>query len=274
MRTQRRVGVIILGLAILLLLGGVGRATAAPVTVGYYTDFNTGDTGPVAPITANGFTPVQITNLSTFNLSTVNILMVDESRNGSPSADLTASIAKIAAYVAAGGSFIYNSRNVVQGAPFDNQVLPGGSGITLHQHFGSDVSPVTTGNLLTNGPFGTIGPTTLDGGNLSNHGFADASSLPAGAINLLQDDNFPGSSVAFAYHFGAGVVFYGAIPLDFDLDGFNTQPNFMKIYAPNMLAFEHSLQGEIPEPATLSIWGIGIVGIAAYGWRRRRMAVA
>ena len=61
-----------LGLACVAALGLTGPLAAA--TVGYYTDdyflTNTGNTGPAAPITASGNTPVHITDITTFDSKT------------------------------------------------------------------------------------------------------------------------------------------------------------------------------------------------------------
>ena len=62
--------------------------SAFAFTVGYFTDFNETTTAPAAPITLAGYTPVQILDITTFNLSTVYALMVNESSSGGISAGL------------------------------------------------------------------------------------------------------------------------------------------------------------------------------------------
>src|SRR5206468_148532 len=85
---------------------------AGPVLVGYFTDFATANTNPVAPITANGFTPVAISDISTFNFNSVNIVMLDESGNNGFSAALLGRVADLTSYVQGGGKVIIHDRSV------------------------------------------------------------------------------------------------------------------------------------------------------------------
>ena len=55
---------------------------------------------------------------------------------------------------------------------------------------------------------------SLDGGNLSSHGYVTLSSLPPGAVPLLTRAN-ANQIVASTYPYGSGTVFYSTIPLDF-----------------------------------------------------------
>ncbi len=81
-------------------------------TVGYYTDFNPFDTSPANAITQAGLTPLQITNIATFDLSSIGILMVDESNNGGLSSDLLNRLPDIQNWVEGGGVFIVHDRFV------------------------------------------------------------------------------------------------------------------------------------------------------------------
>jgi hypothetical protein len=239
-------------------------------TVCYFTDFNAGTTGPAAPIAANGYTAVQIADIATFNFAGCDIVMIDESSNSGYSAGLLSRVGDLTSYVNAGGSLVFHDRTVT-GA---NTVLPGAAGTVFVRDFSDDknIDIVTGGTLVTNGPFGVITNASLDNGTSSSHGYAAAATLPAGAINLLSRTN-PAESIAFVYQLGLGFVYYSTIPLDYYLDGNGPNPpagNFTGIYAPNMLAYEHSLQaGAVPEPGAMAMFaGIGLSGLLAL--RRRR----
>lgn len=262
------------GFGLALATAGLLAVTAAnaQVTVGYYTDFNAGDTGPNAPIVANGYTPVHILNIGTYNFGLVDIVMIDEENNGNPSAALLGREGDLATYVNGGGVVVIHDRNVQ-----NNALIPGGSGIALHRDFtfGADLNVVTGGTLVTNGPFGTINNTTLDGGNSSSHGYADVSSLPAGAITFLSNGPSASHSAAFEFNLGAGHVYYSTIPLDFYLDGNGPAPHpandFRNIYAPNVLAYAGSLLAPaVPEPGSVAMMvGLGFTGLF-FRLRRRR----
>jgi hypothetical protein len=249
---------------------GLLASGANAQTVCYFTDFNAGTTAPAGPITANGFTAVQIADIAAFDFTGCDIVMINESSNDFYSAALLSRVADLAAYVNAGGSLVFHDR-FVTGA---NTLLPGAAATVFVRDFGDDanIDIVTGGTLLTNGPFGVITNATLDNGNSSSHGFATAATLPAGAVNLLSRTN-AAESVAFVYQFGLGFVYYSTSPLDFYLAGNGNNPprdNFNNIYAPNVLAYEHSLQaGAVPEPGALAMLaGLGLSGVLAL--RRRR----
>src|SRR5438067_1913516 len=96
--------------------------TARASLVAYYTDFNALDTNPAAPIITAGQTPVQITNISTFNFSTVTMINLYEQSHLTFSAGLVGRFADLASWVASGGVlFIHDHRSA------DNSIIPGGS---------------------------------------------------------------------------------------------------------------------------------------------------
>jgi hypothetical protein len=237
----------------------------AGISVGYFTDFNTSDTGPAAPIAANGFTPVQITDITTFNLNTISILLIDGLQNTAPSAALLGQATALSNWVAGGGVIAFHDRNVCLHPPC--MPVPGGAGITFTFLTGVNIDVETSTTLVTNGPFGIIGNTTLDGGNFSDHGFSPLATLPAGAVGILNNGT-PGNEVAYSYRFGLGRVYYSTIPLDFYLDG-GTPDAFRTIYAPNMILYLASFATTTSPTATaaptLSEWGLGILAVLLMG---------
>lgn len=168
-------------LIVAAMAAGVMSASAsAGIVVGYYTDFNPNAMGWAGPIAANGFTAVQVLDISIFDFSTVDIMVIDESSNGRISGDLLGRAADLDAYTLGGGKVVIHDRYVT-----DSSWIPGGGGMTLVRDFSfdTDLNVVTGGTQVTNGPFGTIDDATLDGGNSSNHGWA--LNLPGGATTFL-----------------------------------------------------------------------------------------
>src|SRR5437899_9141095 len=100
-----------------LALAGVGlvalmAAPASAQTVCYFTDFNNTTTTPEGPILANGFTPVHIADITTFNFAGCNIVMIDNSSNGGGSAGYAGRLQDLTNYVNAGGSLVFHDRTV------------------------------------------------------------------------------------------------------------------------------------------------------------------
>lgn len=263
----------------------LGRAGA--LTVGYFTDFNAGTTTPAAAITTAGHTPVQILNISTFDLSTIDMLMIDESNNGGLSGDMSGRLADIAAWVDAGHCMIVHDRFVGSGVPGPNPFLIGaGAGIQVVRDFSNattlDFVP-PGGTLVQNGPGGVLNDNSLDGGNFSTHGFAIGPSIPVIATEILALELVGGQGpdltkiAAFSYPTGLGHVYYSTSPLDFYLDGNGNDPprdNFRFIYAPNVIAYMADLCGaghpqtSVPEPGTLAM--LASAGALLVRRRRRR----
>ena len=180
-------------------------------TVGYY-DMSLGQGGSyqVNELTGNGHTAVNITVPNASQLGNIDTLYVTNPSNTNFGSEYLANRPAIAAAVNNGMNLVIFDRYVT-GA---NTILPGGSSITV-------VRNVTTGatdiNLAAGAPAAFtagLNNSSLDGGNLSSHGYVTLSSLPPGAVPLLTRAN-ASQVVAFTYPYGSGTVFYSTIPLDF-----------------------------------------------------------
>src|SRR5262249_34848100 len=158
-------------------LGGAG--VGGPIVrVGYFTDSNVGSNGPLAPIQRAGYTPVRINDIATIDLSTIDLLMVDESDNNRLSAPMLNRLRAIRTWVEGGGIFMVHDRFVgLDATPRNNPFFVGAPNTLAVRNFqfGADIDVIPPGEtLVVNGPHGQITNTTLDGGNSSNHGWVQA----------------------------------------------------------------------------------------------------
>ena len=221
------------GVALFAFSLALGSVSAADKVVGYYEmGTEQGDPNQVAAITASGNTAVQLFDLTAGDLDGIDVLVIDNPSNGSYGAEFLANLDAIADWVAAGGVMIFHDRYVTPA----ETVLPGGSGFDIVRETSgdtADIDVIDDTTLVTDGPGGIVDNSTLDGGNLSSHGFAVLGTLPGDGQFILSRSD-PTEIVTFGYCHEDGGVIYSSIPLDFYLGGSN---NFSDIYAPNIVAF-------------------------------------
>lgn len=183
-------------------------------TIGYYSMTNgQGLASQVNEITNNGDIAVNVTVPNAAQLASLDALYVVNPSNSGFGAEYLSNLGNISAAVNNGMKLIIFDRTVTNA----NIILPGGSTITPVRDFASatDIN-VAAGapTAFTNGANGVITDATFDGGNFSNHGYVELSSLPPGSTALLTTSD-PTHIVAFTYPVGSGNVFYSTIPLDF-----------------------------------------------------------
>jgi uncharacterized repeat protein (TIGR01451 family) len=233
------------------LVHGVFRQGGSVVP--YFSDNNPAATGPEAPIILAGFTPLHVTDISSLDLSGYTVLFIDETFNNAISPALLGRLGDIKGWVANGGILIVHDRSAGNLNP--NPFLLGTTGIQTVRFETSDVDVIPPGtNLVVAGPFGTIGNTTLDGGNSSAHGYVPQNQLPASATAILSIGGNPSEVVDFSYGLGLGAVYYSSIPLDCYLlgggcTGFPINAPLQQIYTPNVLAYAFALS----QPISVSI---------------------
>ncbi len=245
----------------------VSVASLSAGSVGFYNAGNANAAQVSAAIVAAGQTAVQLTDLSAASLASVPVVWILNGNNSAYGVAITGAVSDISMYVGGGGVLSFHDRFVTGAA----SILPGAAGVIFTRDFSDDanINVLNNTTLVTNGPGGIVDNFTLDGGSSSSHGYADISSLPAGAIAILSQGN-ANHVVDFSYRFGAGAVYYSTIPLDFYFvpAGANGA-SFRNIYAPNEVAYQASLAGaQIPEPSTIILLSAGLLGTAFL--RRRR----
>lgn len=262
-------------LSVLVLAAGVGLAgfSAQAGTIGYCVVAGGSScqfsSWAANTITATGNTPVALTGLAAGDLTGLSVLWILNGNNGNPGTIVTDNTAAIAAFVAGGGVLSFHDRNVDQGISAATYI-PGAGSVSFTNSFSTNIDIVTPGTGVTNGPFGTITDTTLDGGNFSDHGYADLASLPAGAVPIFSNGN-GAQIVDFYYRLGSGAVYYSTIPLDFYLAGGGNNPPagaMVNIYAPNEVAFEAGLGS--PEPGTMLLLGGSLLALGGLLRRTRK----
>jgi hypothetical protein len=60
------------------------------------------------------------------------------------------------------------------------------------------------------------------------------------------------------------------------INGVHVSPDAISVAVTMDMSIEYNNQFNtaVPEPSSLALLGIGIAGMAGYGWRRRKLAVA
>ncbi|KPA10063.1 conserved hypothetical protein, secreted [Candidatus Magnetomorum sp. HK-1] len=204
-------------------------------TVGYYTDGRTYDTTPATVITQAGYTPVYISDISSFDFNTIDVLMINVYLNNEPSQALIDRQAVLEIWVRAGGKMIIHDRSAGNAG---SALLIGSPGSTLTRNTNTFVSLSLFGtgnNDLIRGDHGTITEGMLENSN----GFVVSSSLPPQAVTYLISTENSSNVAAFMYQVGMGYIYYSGIPLDYYLMLTDTsQPglDYRTIYTPNLLS--------------------------------------
>jgi hypothetical protein len=212
--------------------------------VGYYDMLSgQGVSSQVAAITAAGHTPVQLTDLTTADLSGVDVIDIQNPDNFAYGTEYLSRLASIQNAVSNGKVLVIHDRYVDQA----ESILPGGGGFNVVRDFSdpADIDVLDNTTLVTNGPGGVINNSTLDGGSSSSHGFAISGSLPGTSKRILSTGD-PTHIVTFSYSFGSGSVIYSSIPLDYYRSQPAYKPGFSNIYAPNVLAYAATLTNTPP----------------------------
>ena len=234
-----------LGLAPILAASGIALAQGAG---GYYTDFNEFSVDPADGIGANGLKALPIIDIGGYNFDNIELLVVNETSNIGISDALLGALPAIQDWVEAGGKLIVHDRYVSLGNLAPNPLMVGAPDTLALRDFSNDadVDILLPGTEVTEGSFGTLDDSSLDGGNSSSHGYVDGGTLPGGAVAILNRGGADNEIVGFSYPLGEGAVYYSTIPLDYYLAGNGDNPpldNLALIYYPNVIEYMLNLSG-------------------------------
>jgi hypothetical protein len=203
--------------------------------VGHYDiQSGSGQGYQVPPIVAGGGTVINVFDPTGAVLADLNVLWADNPDNFGYGFEFVARTPDIAAAVQSGMVLVIHDRHVANAAA----ILPAGAGFTILNDTseGTDINVRDASTAVT----ANLDNLSLDGGNLSSHGFAQDASLPAQASRILTSTSV-NRIVTFCYPVGRGAVVYSTIPLDFYLQGFfgglPPEGALRNIYAPNVVRY-------------------------------------
>jgi hypothetical protein len=239
--------------AVALLLGGMGQATAGIIL--YYNDFSLGTDRMSQALFGGTNFVTTATSLSDFQTKIATgqyqLGILFEQNNSGPAYD--AAFAALANHIAQGGLAIATdwSRNGTHSSAFQTGFTGGfnqSSFTILDPSLGTGVTnPVS----LTNPGWGVFST------DLSTSGATVAA-------------RFADSTGAIVEGNGGRTIWNGFLS-----DTFASGPDGVQLYTNEINSlFASQAPAAAPEPATVTMAGIGIVSLLGYGWRRHKLAAA
>jgi hypothetical protein len=290
MRTRRRFGVAVLGAALALLLAGTGRADAAFITW-----------GPATTISGDTDVDTKGNLVAAFNLGNVATsapplpAVMDTTVNGVPFVGLAIPTGSAGPVSDASGNFTFDLvPTQLPGVGLVTGTFSSLNGVTstmspfasLSSSYQDLLSSLAGGQLLESNPsIGQAFSLTMKGltvghtyefewwSNASQNSTATSTTATAGNSVMLED-NTKGSGTG-----GDGGVGQFAIG-KFTADGTSEVITFTgasPTSGPHLNGLELRDLGPaaptaVPEPASLTLLGIGALGLLGYGWRKRKQA--
>lgn len=245
---------------IALLAAVAAPAAAAPVV--YMTGNNpwsntANDTAMNAAFGVSNWSKFSSFTMSAFAADT-RFLFIDGSDSNANefSGFLSANLPAIQNYVAGGGSIFLNA------APNEGGSFAMGFGVTLtYPDFAGASQANATAAGLATGIFTGISSSYTGGG------FSHASVAGPGLTHFLLDG--AGRSVFSGLHFGSGYAAFGGMTLPI-FHSPNGDANTLRARMLNFVAEQGEPAAEVPEPASIFLLGVGLLGAVAASRRKRK----
>ena len=208
------------------------------VRVGYFNArFNAGQPSQRLIIERAGYEPVQVSNLASFDLSQIDMLMVDSSRDYYGNSNYSSNRAKFFAFVQNGGTLLFSENyNTSSNAVLAD--VPGQPAESVWTGNWVRLTPVQRWSDASESRVGSWWP--YRNNNYSGHAYMPLDKLAPGTVPLMFTDARADKRVAaIRYAYGAGQVYFGFTPTESGRPADN-DPLFT-VYHPGILVMMHEL---------------------------------
>lgn len=211
------------------------RSELSSAEIGYLVLGDPGRKGPEAAIAEAGHVSVAFDSFAEASLEEIDLLWI-LAPYAPDVVGLTDHMPELDSFVRGGGIVAFHHRRGVGAA----SVLPGGSAISFQtQDRPGGFSVLDREFGVVDGPGGVVSGTSFS--FLNVEAFAEASTLPAGAIPVFHADSGLDHIVEFVYPYGSGLVYSSTLPVDNLFDRSGREAAVREVYAVNLL---HYLLGE------------------------------
>jgi len=187
-------------------------------------------------------------DIDTTDLSQFDAIVLASDQEEGTYENVETNIAAIEAFVSAGGVFVVNYAAADLDLPYQYDVLPGASGLSVEAKTSADINVLDNSHGLILGPGGTITNATLDQVLWSRHGHTTLP-LPAGGKAILSSED-PSEQVAFEYPLVGGHVLVHTLPIEFFAGG--PQP-LGRVFHHNLFDYAAQLASDVADNYSVEV---------------------